>query len=101
MLQVLSALSNSQHSYYFSNLKDIYTIVLKEKFPYMKATSTARVIPFLNSQDFDIVILGKNLSLKQPVITLEPHHEDHLWPSLEYLEKIWPWQFSCSEKKTA
>jgi len=56
----------SEHSYYFSNLRDIYTIVLREKFPYMKATSTAKIIPFLNSQDFDTVILGKNLSLTQP-----------------------------------
>jgi hypothetical protein len=59
----------SKHSYYFSNLRDIYTIVFKEQFPYMKATSTAQVIPFLNSQDFDIVILGKNLSLKKPDIS--------------------------------
>ena len=28
---------------------------------------------------------------KPPIITLEPHKEEHLWPSLEYLEKIWPW----------
>ena len=59
----------SEHCYYFSNLRDIYTIVLGEKFPYMKATSTAQIIPFLNSQDFDMVILGKNLSLKQPDIS--------------------------------
>jgi sugar phosphate isomerase/epimerase len=26
-----------------------------------------------------------------PVVTLEPHQERDLWPSLEYLEKIWPW----------
>lgn len=26
-----------------------------------------------------------------PVITLEPHIEAHLWPSIEYLENIWPW----------
>ena len=26
-----------------------------------------------------------------PVITLEPHEEDALEPSLAYLEKIWPW----------
>lgn len=26
-----------------------------------------------------------------PVITLEPHSEANLWPSVEYLEKIWPW----------
>ncbi len=28
---------------------------------------------------------------KPPIITLEPHREEHLWPSLEYLERIWPW----------
>jgi sugar phosphate isomerase/epimerase len=27
----------------------------------------------------------------QPVITLEPHREEELWPSLTYLEKIWAW----------
>lgn len=26
-----------------------------------------------------------------PVITLEPHREQDLWPSLEYLRKLWPW----------
>lgn len=26
-----------------------------------------------------------------PIITLEPHREEDLWPSLEYLENIWPW----------
>lgn len=26
-----------------------------------------------------------------PIITLEPHKEGDLWPSFEYLEKIWPW----------
>ncbi len=26
-----------------------------------------------------------------PLITLEPHREEDLLPSLEYLEKIWPW----------
>ena len=26
-----------------------------------------------------------------PVITLEPHREEDLWPSVAYLEKIWPW----------
>ncbi|OPX37931.1 MAG: hypothetical protein B1H12_03720 [Desulfobacteraceae bacterium 4484_190.2] len=28
---------------------------------------------------------------KPPIITLEPHREEHLWPSLEYLERVWPW----------
>lgn len=31
------------------------------------------------------------ISSIQPVITLEPHREEELWPSLRYLEKIWPW----------
>ena len=26
-----------------------------------------------------------------PIITLEPHREQDLWPSLENLAKIWPW----------
>ena len=26
-----------------------------------------------------------------PIITLEPHEEDAFWPSLDYLQKIWPW----------
>ncbi|RLC05497.1 MAG: hypothetical protein DRH90_05770 [Deltaproteobacteria bacterium] len=27
-----------------------------------------------------------------PIITLEPHTEENLWDSLEYLEKVWPYQ---------
>jgi len=26
-----------------------------------------------------------------PIITLEPHREGDYWPSIEYLEKLWPW----------
>ncbi len=26
-----------------------------------------------------------------PVITLEPHREEDLWPGLQYLERVWPW----------
>jgi len=26
-----------------------------------------------------------------PIITLEPHQEEDLGPSLEYLARIWPW----------
>jgi sugar phosphate isomerase/epimerase len=26
-----------------------------------------------------------------PIITLEPHEEKHLWPSLENLAQFWPW----------
>jgi sugar phosphate isomerase/epimerase len=33
------------------------------------------------------------LSLRKgpPIITFEPHREEDLWPSLTYLEKLWPW----------
>jgi sugar phosphate isomerase/epimerase len=33
----------------------------------------------------------KSNNRPQPIITLEPHEEEHLWPSLAYLEKFWPW----------
>ncbi len=29
---------------------------------------------------------------RQPLITLEPHHEGSLTPSLQYLADIWPWE---------
>jgi len=28
-----------------------------------------------------------------PVLTLEPHKENDLWPSIEYLERNWPWEW--------
>jgi len=44
------------------------------------------------SIDFqDIFVRLKNLSQRPPVVTLEPHYEEHLWPSLRYLARIWPW----------
>ena len=33
----------------------------------------------------------KSKGLPRPIITLEPHREADLWPSLEYLSQIWPW----------
>ncbi|MGD8290572.1 MAG: sugar phosphate isomerase/epimerase family protein [Desulfobacterales bacterium] len=33
----------------------------------------------------------KSISDSPPIITLEPHQEGDLWPSLAYLAKIWPW----------
>jgi sugar phosphate isomerase/epimerase len=30
-------------------------------------------------------------NLPGPIITLEPHREEDLWPSLEYLAGVWPW----------
>jgi len=29
--------------------------------------------------------------LPRPIITLEPHQEEDLWPSLDYLARVWPW----------
>ena len=29
--------------------------------------------------------------LPRPIITLEPHREEDLWPSLDYLATVWPW----------
>ena len=37
---------------------------------------------------FDYLI-SHNLS--RPIITLEPHREEDLWPSLDYLATLWPW----------
>jgi sugar phosphate isomerase/epimerase len=33
----------------------------------------------------------KSVCPRQPVVTLEVHHEQDLMPSLAYLENIWPW----------
>ena len=33
----------------------------------------------------------KNSKDIPPIITLEPHEEEALWPSLENLAKVWPW----------
>ncbi len=30
-------------------------------------------------------------NLPRPIITLEPHEEAALWPSLDYLASMWPW----------
>jgi len=42
--------------------------------------------------DFDHLFkLLTAVSPIRPVVTLEPHREEELWPSLKYLDKIWPW----------
>ena len=33
----------------------------------------------------------KSNGLPRPIITLEPHREEDLWPSLDYLAGVWPW----------
>jgi len=44
------------------------------------------------SIDFQQVFnLVKKASPQPPVITLEPHREEDLMPSLDYLERLWPW----------
>ena len=42
--------------------------------------------------DFQALFAQLIAEMKEPpIITLEPHKEEDLWPGLEYLEKIWPW----------
>lgn len=44
------------------------------------------------SIDFrNLLTLVRKASPRQPVITLEPHREEDLLPSLRYLEGLWPW----------
>jgi len=40
------------------------------------------------SKLFEYLKKNKNIP---PIITLEPHEEKDLWPSLEYLAQEWPW----------
>ena len=42
--------------------------------------------------DFELFFKRLKYMMKTPpVITLEPHDEESLEPSLDYMEKIWPW----------
>lgn len=42
--------------------------------------------------DFNLLFAHlKSKGLPRPIITLEPHREEDLWPSLEYLAGVWPW----------
>lgn len=42
--------------------------------------------------DFEMLFNYLKKNQKQPpLITLEPHSEEELWPSLDYLAKLWPW----------
>ena len=48
----------------------------------------------MGSGTFDFGLLFNYLKLNNnspPIITLEPHQEEDLWPSLAYLARIWPW----------
>jgi sugar phosphate isomerase/epimerase len=46
----------------------------------------------LGSIDFEAFLSNlKTLRPDPPIITLEPHSEEDLWPGLDYLEQIWPW----------
>ena len=49
-------------------------------------------IPFEMLIDFQILFEHmKNLKENPPIVTIEPHREEDVIPSLKYLEKIWPW----------
>jgi sugar phosphate isomerase/epimerase len=42
--------------------------------------------------DFKILFdYMKNLKENPPIVTIEPHMEEDVIPSLKYIEKIWPW----------
>ena len=46
----------------------------------------------LGNIDFELLFnYLKSNNISPPIITLEPHQEEDLWPSLEYLARIWPW----------
>jgi hypothetical protein len=53
----------SSSAYYFSNLEDIYRTMLKEPFPSIKSISSTVVLPYIESHDFDTVIMGENFDL--------------------------------------
>lgn len=42
--------------------------------------------------DFPLLLRRlRRIHATPPIVTLEPHQEDSLQPSLDYLEKHWPW----------
>ncbi len=46
----------------------------------------------LGTIDFKLLFNYFKLNyISPPMITLEPHREEDLWPSLEYLAGLWPW----------
>jgi len=46
----------------------------------------------LGSIDFKLLFSHLKLNYSSPpIITLEAHQEEDLWPSLAYLTRIWPW----------
>ncbi len=50
--------------------------------------------------NIDFNILFENLikeGNRRPLITLEPHVDEDLWPSLHYLENHWPWDLEGNE----
>ena len=46
----------------------------------------------LGTFDFELLFSYlKSNNDSPPIISLEPHREEDLWPSLAYLARIWPW----------
>ncbi len=54
-------------SYYFSNLEDIYRKMLRRNFPFIRSISDIAAIPYLDVNDFNKIILAKNLDLNPDV----------------------------------
>ena len=55
------------YSYYFSKLEDIYRKMLKTDFPFIKSISDIAALPYLYINDFDKIILAKNLDLNPDI----------------------------------
>lgn len=44
------------------------------------------------SIDFQSLFRQLETTMEEPpIVTLEPHKEEDFWPSVEYLERFWPW----------
>lgn len=51
------------YSYFFSNLEDIYTKMMKTSFPHIVSISDIMFLPYMSSFDFDKVIVTKDFDL--------------------------------------
>jgi hypothetical protein len=60
----------SNYSYYFSNLEDIYRNMLKNDFPVIRSLSTVKIVPYLENNDFEGIIVANNFSLDPDTASL-------------------------------
>jgi hypothetical protein len=56
-------------AYYFSNLEDIYRNMLQTDFPYIRSLSSPAALPYLERNDFDKILLLKNLDLSPDTVS--------------------------------